>query len=80
MLFRYPSLTSLFMLYPFFTHSKGSPESKSGSFSNSHNNPNMARPIMVGLKMSEKIVILLTALKSLTKDSIVQLNALLMQN
>ena len=40
----------------------------------------MARPVMVGLKMSEKIVILLTALKSLTKDSVVQLNALLMQN
>ena len=40
----------------------------------------MARPTMVGLKMSEKIAILLTALKSLTKDSAVQLNALLLQN
>ena len=65
---------------PFFIHSKGSSESKSGPLSNSHNNPNMARPTMVGLKMSEKITILLTALKSLTRDSAVQLNALLMKN
>ena len=33
--------------FPFRTHRKGSSESKSGSVSNAHNNPSMARTTMV---------------------------------
>ena len=32
---------------PFCTHKKGSSESKSGSVSNAHNNPSIARPTMI---------------------------------
>ena len=60
--------------FPFHTHRKGSSESKSGSVSNAHNNPSMARTTMVS-----------RATKSVCKnpqlkDPALKLNLLIMQN
>ena len=68
--------------FPHCSHRKGSSESKSGSVSDAHNNPSMARPTMVSrvFKMSVKDPLLLPALKELLKDPAGKLNPLVIQN
>ena len=68
--------------FPHCSHRKGSSESKSGSVSDAHNNPSMARPTMVSrvFKMSVKNPLLLPALKELLKDPAGKLNPLVIQN
>ena len=67
---------------PFCTYRKGSSESKSGSASNTHNNPSMARPTMLSRAFKnvyEKSTTFTTTQRS-TERYCRKLNTLVMQN